>query len=203
MLICGYRKINKYVEANPQWWCLEILDGFGAHFGSHYAMLEREKHKIISLKEEGNSSHVNQAYDRLVAKNDKLEAASSLSLLRKFRFETGTVIDQWHLIHVVLNALRETKRSTWETSFHACNLHPNTRVPFSEWCKKIESFLQKGGTFKAETVDDKYLLLPGFWHGTLPNDKKKIFNLVEESSGFTADCVQELTGSEYSIRIID
>ena len=112
MLLRGYRKINKYVEANPQWWCLEILDGFGAHFGSHYAMLEREKHKIISLKEEGNSSHVNQAYDRLVAKNDKLEAASSLSFLRKFRFETGTVIDQWHLIHVVLNVLRETKPST-------------------------------------------------------------------------------------------
>ena len=132
MLMHGYRKINKYVEANPQWWSLEILDGFGAHFALHYVMLEREKHKIISLKEEGNSSHVNQAYDRLVAKNDKLEAASSLSFLRKFRFETGTVIDQWHLIHVVLNALRETKRSTWESSFHAYNLHPNTRVPFSE-----------------------------------------------------------------------
>ena len=63
----GYRKINKYVEANPQWWYLEILDGFGAHFGSHYAMLEREKHKIISLKEEGNCFHINQAYDRNVA----------------------------------------------------------------------------------------------------------------------------------------
>ena len=112
MLMRGYRKINKYVEANPQWWCLEILDGFGAHFGSHYAMLEREKHKIISLKEEDNSSHVNQAYDRLVAKNDKVEAASSLSFLRTFRFSTGTVIDQWHLIHVVLNALKQTKRST-------------------------------------------------------------------------------------------
>ena len=144
MLMRGYRKINKHVEANPQWWCLEILDGFGAHFGSHYVMLEREKHKIVSLKEEGHSSHVNQDYDRLVAKKDKVQAATSLSFLRKFDFETGTVIDQWHLIHVVLNALKRAKPSTWERSFHACNLDPETRVPFPEWCKKIESFLQKG-----------------------------------------------------------
>ena len=41
-------------------------------------------------------------------------------------------------------------------------------------------------------------LLPGFWHGTEPNDKKKIFN-----GGFTADCVQEMNGSEYSIRFTD
>ena len=32
MLMKGYIRINKYVEANPKWWCLVILDGFGAHF---------------------------------------------------------------------------------------------------------------------------------------------------------------------------
>jgi hypothetical protein len=113
------------------------------------------------------------------------------------------VIDQWHLIHVVLNALKQTKRSTWKSSFHAYNLYPHTRIPFSEWCKKIESFLQKGGTLKVETSDDKYLLLSGFWHGTAPNDKKKIFNLIKKYGGFTADCVQEMNGSEYSIRFTD
>ena len=155
MLMRGYRKINKYVEANPEWWCLEILDGFGAHFGSHYAMTERQKNKILSLKEEGNSSHVNQAYDRHVAKNDKLLAANSLSFLRQFRFKIGSVIDQWSLIHVVLGALKATKPSTWISSFQACNLYPETRVPFQEWCKKIEPFLQKRGKhsrLKVQTI---------------------------------------------------
>ena len=30
-LLDGYRKISKYVHANPYWWLLEIVDGFGAH----------------------------------------------------------------------------------------------------------------------------------------------------------------------------
>ena len=203
MLMRGYRKINKYVEANPDWWCLEILDGFGAHFNSHYAMKERQKNRIISLKEEGNSSHVNQAYDRHVAKIDKQHAANFLSFLRKFRFRCGSVLDQWHLIHVVLGALKAAKPSTWVSSFKACNLYPETRVPFQEWCKKIEPFLQKGGTFKTETTDDKYLLLPDYWHAILPDNKKKIFNLVKSEGGFTAECVRKLSGSEYSIRTKD
>ena len=76
ILMNTYRRINKYIEANPDWWHLEILDGFGAYFGSHYAIQEHQKYKIISLKEEGNSSHVNQVYDRFVAKNNKKLAAS-------------------------------------------------------------------------------------------------------------------------------
>ena len=50
MLMCGYRKINKYVEANPQWWCLEILDGFGAYFGSHYAGAREAQDYLIERR---------------------------------------------------------------------------------------------------------------------------------------------------------
>ena len=50
MLMRGYRKINKHVEANPSWWCLETLHRFGDHFFSHYEMLESDKHKITYLK---------------------------------------------------------------------------------------------------------------------------------------------------------
>jgi hypothetical protein len=28
-IVLGLRNINKYVVANPQWWVLEIFDGFG------------------------------------------------------------------------------------------------------------------------------------------------------------------------------
>ena len=203
VLVSGYRKINKYVAANPQWWCLEILDGFGAHFCSHYAMDERQKKKIMSLKEEGNSSHVNQAYDREVARNDKAHAAQSLAFLRKSRYATGHITNQWDLIFVVLGALRDTIRESWVRSFNSCNLNPQTRVSFVDWCEKIKNFLQKGDNFKTESAADKYLLLPGFWHGTTPEDKRKIFELIESEGGFTANCVQKLNSHEYSIRLVD
>ena len=56
---------------NPQWWVMEIFDGFGAHTLSPTAMQLRLDSKILSLKEEADSSHVNQGYDKFVAKSDK------------------------------------------------------------------------------------------------------------------------------------
>ena len=141
LLIEGYRKVNKYVEANPQWYMVDILDGFGAHHNSYLAMAARHSNKIISVKEEGDSSHVNQAYDNLVARNDKKTTSSCLGFLRKFRYHDGTVLDQWDLIHIVLCALRDTTAETWKQSFENCNLNPHTRISFPEWCKRIEPFL--------------------------------------------------------------
>ena len=63
--------------------------------------------------------------------------------------------------------------------------------------------MQKSETFKVETVDDKYLLLPRFWYEILLTDKIRICNLIETRGGFTADCVRELSGSNYSIRLTD
>ena len=55
--ICaGLRKISKIVKANPQWWMLEIFDGFGAHLSLLKAAQVCRKHKILSLKEEGDLS---------------------------------------------------------------------------------------------------------------------------------------------------
>jgi hypothetical protein len=57
-IILGLRNINKYVAATPQWWVLEIFDGFGARLLSHKANEERLAAKILYLKEEGDISHV-------------------------------------------------------------------------------------------------------------------------------------------------
>jgi hypothetical protein len=54
----GLRTINTYVAANPQWFMLEVFDGFGAHLASLLAMQDRFDNKILFLKEEGDSSHV-------------------------------------------------------------------------------------------------------------------------------------------------
>ena len=52
------------VRDMPQWWVLKIVDGFGPHTTSAAAMQAYQDAKIILIKEEGDSSHVNQSYDR-------------------------------------------------------------------------------------------------------------------------------------------
>ena len=126
-LFYGLRNINTIVEANPQWWMLEIFDGFGAHLASLDAAQVRRDHKILSLKEEADSSHSNQVYDRIVSKTDKMAKTESLGMMRSgIKFVNKGVVDQWGLVHVGLFAIRSTKRDTWKVSFHACNLYPRT-----------------------------------------------------------------------------
>jgi hypothetical protein len=116
--ICkGLRAINKIVEGNPDWWMLEVFDGFGAHLLSLKAMVARFDNKILALKEEGDSSHVNQAYDKYVAKEDKVSKTESLAMLRSAKHISKGVVDQWGLVHVGLYAVRATKPETWTTSF--------------------------------------------------------------------------------------
>ena len=77
-IVHGYRNINKHVAANPDWWILELLDGFGAHFASYAALKVRYDNKVLTGKEEGNSSHINQAYNQDVAKKDKATVEEAL-----------------------------------------------------------------------------------------------------------------------------
>ena len=98
-----------YVKENPQWWVLEIFDGFGAHLNSHYALKHRWDNKVISLKEEPDSSSICQAYDKYAAKSDKAVQRVNLALLRKI-FNEGTIdiIDQWKLLHCAIAAVHLT-----------------------------------------------------------------------------------------------
>ena len=43
---------------NPDWWVIKIIDGFGPHTSSVEAMKIYAKHKILLVKEEGDTSHV-------------------------------------------------------------------------------------------------------------------------------------------------
>jgi hypothetical protein len=63
----GMRHLNKHIQASSHWWMVEIFDGFGAHLLSLQGMEERYNDKIIAVKEEGDSLHANQAYDKFVA----------------------------------------------------------------------------------------------------------------------------------------
>ena len=83
-------------------------------------------HKILSLKEEGDSPHTNQAYSIFVAKGDKAMNTESLGMMRNIKYENSCVVDQWGLMHVGLYAIQSTKQETWTVSFDACYLNPRT-----------------------------------------------------------------------------
>jgi hypothetical protein len=136
------------VAANPDWKVVEILDGFGAHFSSPEALQMKADAGIICVKEEADSSHVCQGYDKYVAKCDKAVMRSTLDLLRRTTAICKGVVDQWGLVHVGLAAVRAVKPSVWIESFKACDLNPHHRVSFEAWCQRIASDLRAGQQFK-------------------------------------------------------
>ena len=150
--------------------------------------------KIVLLKEDGDTSHVCQSYDQKVAKDDKRSMRGSLAFLRKATSQTKGIVDAWQLICVGLAAVRELESDSWAYSFTKVNLHPHHRVPFPEWCQKISHFLQGGESFKEEKLVDSYALLPSFWHGMTPAEKKRAMLILNSHADtFTAACVKELS----------
>ena len=172
-LVRGYRNMP-FIQDNPQWYVVEIFDGFGAHLSNYDALKMRADAKIISIKEEGDSSSINQAYDKLVAKSDKVEQRRSLGYLRAMT-GSNNFIDQWSLIYVGLAAVRYTKEnpSLWVNSFIAVNLHPRHMLSFSDWCKKISPFMQSADSFELVTQNkvNEYKLLPAVWKAMTPLEK--------------------------------
>jgi hypothetical protein len=74
-IVRGYREMP-FIKEKP---VCELMDGFKSHknvLGAHIICCDNN---IISVKEESNTSHVNQAYDKLVAQNDKQEAKDALA----------------------------------------------------------------------------------------------------------------------------
>ena len=57
------------IKDYPNWWVAITLDGFGSHVNVHSTQQIFSDHKILIIKEEGDTSHVNQAYDQQVAKS--------------------------------------------------------------------------------------------------------------------------------------
>jgi hypothetical protein len=73
---------------------VKICDGFGAHLLSLKVMQEQYDNKILSVKEEGDLSHVNHAYNKFVAKADKKAGNKSLDVLWSATYLNRGVINQ-------------------------------------------------------------------------------------------------------------
>ena len=61
-----------FISDNYQWHVIDIFDGFGAHLCNHESLLMSLDENIISLKEEVESSSINQAYDKQVARSKNM-----------------------------------------------------------------------------------------------------------------------------------
>ena len=183
----------------PHWWVVKIIDGFGPHTSSLEAMEIYADARILLLKEEGDTSHVNQAYDQQVAKDDKCTMRQCLSYLRQSEKLSKSIISGWDLIHVGLAAVRELSPDSWVKSFMRVNLHPKHRVAFPEWCVRISHFLEGGESFKPETVLlDTYSLLPAFWLGMQAAEKKRCAEIIEShDKEYTVACVRQFVRELY------
>ena len=194
-IVKGYRAMP-FIEWNPQWWVVEILDGFGAHLNNYEALKMRADAKIISIKEEGDSSSINQAYDKQVARSDKQQQRKNLGYLRQLKGQ-NRFVDQWSLVHVGMAAVRYTKEhpELWVNSFIAVNLHPRHMLSFEDWCKKIAPFMHASDSFNLVVQDnvDEYQLLPLMWQSMSSEEKRTAVSVFEKhGKSWTVDCIVEL-----------
>ena len=174
-LVKGYRDVP-IIRDNPLWYCVEIFDGFGVHLSNFDALKMRFDALIISIKEEGDASSINQAYDKLVTRSDKRKQRDSLGFLRQLK-GSNNFIDQWCLIHVSLTAVCYTKKHgvLWINSFVALNLHPRFMLAFEDWFKNISPFMMASDLFNLvmQSNVDEYHLLPALWQAMSTEHKGK------------------------------
>ena len=95
------------IRDHPDKWVVFSLDGFGSHLCPQ-SLLVFHQHKILVMKEEGDTSQVSQAYDQLVAKLDKKYAREMLEVM-KMHVKKQTC--QWQLILIVNQALNEVAKT--------------------------------------------------------------------------------------------
>ena len=66
----------------PDWWCTMSLDGFSSYIMNGMMMEIFTDRMILPLKEEGDTSHINQPYDQSIMRRDKMEMQSPLDIIR-------------------------------------------------------------------------------------------------------------------------
>jgi hypothetical protein len=144
---------------HPDWWVILTLDGFSSHLTVATALQVFHDHKIMIVKEEGDTSAVNQPYDQNVAKSDKRRIREFLDLVRLSR----PMIDQSALVVVCVKALQKVSKQMWISSFTKVNLHPDHRISFIEWIKKIDEKIEVGEHFFSKCNNSCFLAMPMFW----------------------------------------
>ena len=82
------------IRYNPQWGIFEFLDGFGSPELESHALEISAKRNILSSKEESETSHINQSYNQLAAKNGKKKATENDAFQINMKHTNKGVVDQ-------------------------------------------------------------------------------------------------------------
>ena len=85
-------------------------------------------YKIVIVKEEGDTSHMNKAYDPQVPKYKNTHISAAVHALSP---DLGLKMDRWYLISMAINDWNSTKKDSWIDSFKKVNMDPHTCVPFN------------------------------------------------------------------------
>ena len=141
------------------------------------------EHKIANVIEEGFSSHINQPFDREVAKRGKHEMKSAIAMLQKSS-AVGSVMSQQHLVYCALHGLRLLGGTTspspaWIVGFRCTNLHPAYRMSFDLWINKIANFIQAGSPFRgASGRANKFKMFPQWWQLMEEEKREELYEVV-------------------------
>jgi hypothetical protein len=175
--LCRAIRKQKVIKDHPDWWVLLSLDGFGSHVNVIDSHEIFSAHKILVIKEEGDTSHVNQAYDQQVAKDDKTLMRAAINAVAP---KLGINMNQWYLITCAIYAQNRIKKESWIDSFKKVNMHPQTRVPFNDWIKKLDDrgFLSADKFFEKRT--SLYDAMPACWKRLTVEQRNKVMGTIRE-----------------------
>ena len=101
----------------------------------------RAERNILSAKEESKTSHINQAYNQFVAKNDNNILAETLACQRKMKHVNQDFVDPYHLVLTVISIVTETPKQTWVNIFQCVGIDPLNRPTWNEWFDRIKPLL--------------------------------------------------------------
>lgn len=151
-LITGIRDLP-VVRDHPEWYVLLFFDGFKSHMLTTAAQQAFANARILTLKENAKSSHVNQAFDKDVAKLLKAGVRRWLHAAPEVTTAPSKIYDQWDVLSVVLTSHVGGWGHAWTSSFKRVNLHPNFRRPIEVWLSEIAAAIRAGEAVGMQTLD--------------------------------------------------
>ena len=179
---------------------VDAFDGFKVHLDSEMLVYFADRN-ILCLCENRDSSAINQAFDKLVARAGKKRAAAVISMMT--RSHVVPIIDQWYLVLVVLAMLRDCAASNvWQNSFIAVNMHPNYRLDLQSWLKKIHPAVLSADKFEQEHIDLAEML-PKAWKETSVKKKDSWMSIIADGKeSWDVDMIQELRKEGMSLSLL-
>ena len=177
------------IKDHPDCWVVLSLDGFGSHLGTE-SLLVFHQNKILVIKEEGDTSHISQAYDQMVARADKRKFSE---LLDTFKAYQKGVLNQWAIILIVNEALNAVaKTNAWVKSFIRVNFCPSYRKPFAEWLLKYKGTVDAADFyFKSRT--GLYDAMPACWKNMTEQERRAVAAKISTfSQQWTKENIKDL-----------